>query len=83
MRHREEILARLFLLSLFAWLGTKVFQKPGWVVGKVFWIANIVAAILFGLGHLPSASMVMRITPAVVAIADIDGIPALTFGYLY
>jgi membrane protease YdiL (CAAX protease family) len=81
----EEILTRLFLLSLFAWLGTKVFQKRGAALsGRVFWIANIVAAILFGLGHLPSASMVMQITPAVVVIALIlNGIPALTFGYLY
>lgn len=81
----EEILARLFLLSLFAWLGTKLFQKrEAGLSARVFWIANIVAAILFGLGHLPSASMVMHITPAVVAIALIlNGIPAVTFGYLY
>lgn len=81
----EEILARLFLLSLFAWLGTRVFQKnkPG-LSARVFWMANIIAAILFGLGHLPSASLVMHITPAVVAIALIlNGIPALSFGYLY
>ena len=81
----EEILARLFLLSLFAWLGTKVFQKhDAGLSARVFWIANIIAAILFGLGHLPSASLVMHITPAVVAFALIlNGIPALSFGYLY
>lgn len=81
----EEILTRLFLLSSFAWLGTKVFRqhKPG-LSPRVFWIANVVVAILFGLGHLPSASLVMQITPAVVALALIlNGIPALTFGYLY
>jgi membrane protease YdiL (CAAX protease family) len=81
----EEILARLFLLSLFAWLGTKVLQKHETrLSAKAFWIANIVSAILFGLGHLPSASLVMHITPAVVAIALVlNGIPAVTFGYLY
>ena len=81
----EEILARLFLLSLFAWLGTKIFRKhEAALSGKAFWIANIGAAILFGLGHLPSASLVMQITPAVVALALIlNGIPAVTFGYLY
>jgi hypothetical protein len=81
----EEILARLFLLSLFAWLGTKLFQKrEAGLSARVFWIANMVAAILFGLGHLPSASMVMHITPAVVALALVlNGIPAVTFGYLY
>ncbi len=81
----EEILTRLFLLSLFAWLGTKVFQRHAThLSARVFWIANVVVAILFGLGHLPSASLVMQITPAVVAIALIlNGIPALSFGYLY
>jgi hypothetical protein len=81
----EEILTRLFLLSLFAWLGTKVFQKQqAGLSASIFWMANIVATILFGLGHLPSASLVMHITPAVVALALIlNGIPALTFGYLY
>ncbi|HEX3230402.1 MAG TPA: CPBP family glutamic-type intramembrane protease [Pyrinomonadaceae bacterium] len=81
----EEILSRLFLLSLFAWLGAKILRKhEAGLSARVFWIANIVAAILFGLGHLPSASMVMHITPAVVAIALIlNGIPAVTFGYLY
>ena len=81
----EEILTRLFMLSLFAWLGTKVFRKhEAGLSATIFWIANIVAAILFGLGHLPSASLVMQITPAVVALALIlNGIPAVTFGYLY
>jgi membrane protease YdiL (CAAX protease family) len=81
----EEIFTRLFLLSLFAWLGTKVFRRQeGRVPARIFWMANIIAAILFGLGHLPSAAMVMHITPAVVAIALIlNGIPALAFGYLY
>ena len=81
----EEILTRLFLLSLFAWVGAKILRKrEAGLSARVFWIANIVAAILFGLGHLPSASMVMHITPAVVAIALIlNGIPAVTFGYLY
>lgn len=81
----EEILTRLFLLSLFAWFGTRVFQKgETGLSARVFWMANSIAAILFGLGHLPSASLVMHITPAVVALALIlNGIPALSFGYLY
>lgn len=81
----EEILTRLFLLSLFAWLGNKIFrQREAGLSARVFWIANIVVAILFGLGHLPSASLVMHITPAVVVFALLlNGIPALTFGFLY
>ena len=81
----EEILTRLFMLSLIAWLVTRIFQKvDGHLSPAVFWTANIISAILFGLGHLPAASLVMQITPAVVVLALVlNGIPAVTFGYLY
>lgn len=81
----EEILMRLFFLSLFGWLGTKLFQKVKNKLGGVtFWIANILVAILFGLGHLPSASLVMPITPLVVVAALLlNGIAGIAFGYLY
>jgi len=81
----EEILTRLFLLTLVAWLGAKFFQKQkGQVAPVMFWIANIIVAIVFGLGHLPSASLVMRITPEVVVLAVVlNSIAAIPFGYLY
>lgn len=81
----EEILMRLFLLSLLAWLGVRIFQKQkARLSSTTFWIANIIVAIVFGLGHLPNASMVMHITPAVVLLALVlNGIAAIPFGYLY
>jgi len=81
----EEVLSRLFLLTLIAWLGTRVFQKKKARLSTVtFWFANIIVAILFGLGHLPNAAMVMRITPTVVVLAlTLNGIAAVSFGYLY
>jgi membrane protease YdiL (CAAX protease family) len=81
----EEVLSRLFLLTLIAWLGTRVFQKQKTRMSTVtFWSANIIVAILFGLGHLPNAAMVMRITPTVVVLAlALNGIAAVSFGYLY
>ncbi len=81
----EEVLSRLFLLTLIAWLGTRVFQKQKARLSTVtFWFANIIVAILFGLGHLPNAAMVMRITPTVVILAlALNGIAAVSFGYLY
>lgn len=81
----EEVVTRLFLLTLLVWLGSRLVQKqkarlsPG-----IFWAANIIVAILFGLGHLPSASMVMHITPTVVVLALVlNGIAAIPFGYLF
>jgi hypothetical protein len=81
----EEILTRLFLLTLFAWLGLRFFQKQkARLTSTTFWIANGLAAILFGLGHLPAASRMMRITPKVVLLAlALNGIAAIPFGYLY
>jgi hypothetical protein len=81
----EEVLTRLFLLSLIAWLGTKLFQKQKAVLSTgIFWAANFIVAILFGLSHLPAASLVMHITPGVVVLALVlNGIPAICFGYLF
>jgi hypothetical protein len=81
----EEVLTRLFLLTLFAWLGLRVFQKEkARLLPSTFWIANVIAAVLFGLGHLPAASRVMQITPEVVVLAlALNGIAAVSFGYLY
>jgi len=81
----EEILSRLFLLTLIAWLANKALRKTNAHLSPAaFWISNLVVAILFGLGHLPSASLVMPITPLVVAAAlSLNGIAAVGFGVLY
>ncbi|MCM3905599.1 MAG: CPBP family intramembrane metalloprotease, partial [Pyrinomonadaceae bacterium] len=81
----EEILSRLFLLTLIAWLANKALRKTNTQLSSTaFWIANLVVAVLFGLGHLPSASLMMPITPLVVAVALIlNGIAAIAFGILY
>jgi hypothetical protein len=48
----EEILSRLFLMSLLVWLGRFISKTvTGQPTAAVFWIANILAAVLFGLGH--------------------------------
>jgi membrane protease YdiL (CAAX protease family) len=81
----EEILLRLFLMSLFAWLGSFISKTAeGKPTRTAFWIANILAAILFGLGHLPATAMLMPLTPFVIARAIVlNGLAGITFGYLY
>lgn len=81
----EEIFMRLCLLTLIAWLVGKVWRhEPGKLSSLAFWFANITVALLFGLGHLPSASLVMPITPLVVAAAlSLNGIAGVAFGLLY
>jgi hypothetical protein len=81
----EEILMRLFLLSLVLWLVGKVWRNSeGLPATGAFWTVNFVIALLFGLGHLPAARQIMSITPLTTAyILSLNGIAALVFGYLY
>jgi uncharacterized membrane protein HdeD (DUF308 family) len=81
----EELLTRLFLLTIVAWIANKACRsEEGRLATPAFWVANLIVAILFGLGHLPAASLVMPITPLVVAAALLlNGIAAIAFGLLY
>jgi hypothetical protein len=81
----EEILLRLFVLSLLAFLGKVVSHTPeGRPTPVVLWTANVLAAILFGLGHLPATALLVPITPLVVLRAVVlNGIVGVGTGYLY
>jgi membrane protease YdiL (CAAX protease family) len=81
----EEILLRLFLVTLIVWLLWK-FSKPraGGPTTTSVWIAIIGAAIIFGLGHLPATALITAITPLVIARAIVlNGIGGIIFGWLY
>jgi membrane protease YdiL (CAAX protease family) len=81
----EEILLRLCFLTLLAWLGKFISHTPeGRPTLLVLWIANILAAILFGLGHLPATAILIPLTPLVIVRAVIlNGLAGVVFGYLY
>ena len=81
----EELLLRLGLMSIFVWIGRFVSKTgDGRPTLAVLWIANILAAVLFGLGHLPATATLIPITPLVVARAiALNGIVGVAAGYLY
>lgn len=82
----EEILLRLFLLTLLAWLGSLISRdREGRPTLVVFWSANLVAAVIFGLGHLPATAAVgLPINTLVITRAIIlNGLGGLAFGWLY
>lgn len=81
----EEIELRLFALSLLVWLARFIFRKPdGRPTATAFWMANILAALLFGLGHLPAYSLLAPLTSVIVVRAVVlNGLLGLAFGYLY
>lgn len=81
----EETQLRLFLMTLFVWLGS-FFSKTseGRPSTAVFWIAAMLAAILFGLGHLPATAALVPLTPLVVRRAVVlNGLLGVAFGWLY
>lgn len=81
----EEIQLRLFLMSLLAWFGSFISRtSEGKPTSAVFWIANILAAIIFGLGHLPAMATILPLTLLVVIrTVMLNMIGGITFGWLY
>ena len=79
----EEIFMRLFFMTFLIWVMMKFTkqQKPG---SLTIWIGIILAAVIFGLGHLPITSTLTDISGLVIARAIVlNGIGGIVFGYLY
>ena len=63
----EEVMLRLFMMSLIAFVLYKVFgKKSDKPAVSILIIANIVAAVLFAAGHLPATATLMGITPMIL-----------------
>lgn len=80
----EELLLRFGLMTLLVWVGWKLTGSDGVPsVGSV-WTAIVLAAVLFGLGHLPATAAVYELTPAVIVRAIVlNGMGGIVFGWLY
>lgn len=81
----EELLLRLFGMTLIAWLLWKIFERdkpqPSTLI---FWLAIVAAAILFGVGHLPAAANVWALTPIVILrTITLNAVLGIPFGFLY
>lgn len=81
----EEVLMRIFLFSLLVWLLSKVWRSGAGTPGrKVVWAANILVAVLFGLGHLASVIPLMPITFNIVLGALLlNSVASVAFTILY
>jgi membrane protease YdiL (CAAX protease family) len=81
----EEILMRLFLMTLLAWLlARKWHSADGFPPKGVLWVANIAAALLFGAGHLPATATVTPLTlPVVARVVTLNASGGIIFGWLY
>jgi hypothetical protein len=82
----EETLYRLFGLSLVAWLGGLfLHHSDGRPKLLIFWIANILFALGFGVAHLPKVvAMGWPINGLVITYTLVlNAIGGLTFGWLF
>ena len=82
----EEILMRLFVMSMIAFLISKIFYKKcEEIPAKVFVIANIVAALLFAAGHLPATLVTFgELSPMLLFRCFLfNGGFGMLFGWLY
>lgn len=75
----EEVLLRLFLLTGVAWLLSYILSRD-----RAVGVALVAAALLFGVGHLPTAAALWPLTPVVVArILGLNMLFGLLFGGIY
>jgi membrane protease YdiL (CAAX protease family) len=81
----EEVLLRLFVVSLFVWITYKRKKtKDGLPTDFGVWLSIALAAVLFGLGHLPATAQITPLTGIVVTRAIVlNGIAGIVFGWLY
>ncbi len=82
----EEVMMRLFVMSLIVFVVWKVFfRKKEEVPTGIFIFANVLSAVLFATGHLPSTiTMFGAITvPILLRTYLINCAGGLCFGYLY
>ena len=79
----EEVMLRLFFMSLLAFLLQKLFRK-GSGTTSVLIAANLIAALLFAAAHLPATAVLMGLTPMIVFRCFLlNGGLGLAFGWLY
>ena len=79
----EEVMMRLFFMSLVVFIISKILKKIE-IPTKVFVIANVLAALLFAAGHLPSTMTMTTLTPVLIVRCFLfNGGLGIAFGYLY
>ncbi|MGI9148690.1 MAG: CPBP family glutamic-type intramembrane protease [Chloroflexota bacterium] len=79
----EEIMLRLGRMTLFVWIGARLTRRFPPRAG-MFWTANLLAAVLFGLGHLPAAAALGPLTPLTIArVLTLNSLAGVVYGWLY
>ena len=80
----EEVMMRLFMMSLFVLIGKLFCKNKKEIPVLVYIIANILSSLLFAAGHIPSTMSMTTLTPIILIRCFVmNGGIGLLFGYLY
>lgn len=81
----EEVMLRLFMMSLIALVLHKIFDSGrSSVSDTVFIVANIISAMLFAAGHIPATVSMIGLTPMILFRCFLlNGGIGLLFGRMY
>lgn len=81
----EELLLRLFLMTLIAWVFWKIGRRGEKQPSQLaFWLAIALSALLFGVAHLPTAAALWSLTPIVITRTIVlNSLLGIAFGFLY
>ena len=81
----EEVLLRLFVMTLIAWMISRIKRtEEGKPASADMWSAIIIAAVIFGIGHLPAVMAITTLTPLVIVRTIIlNAVGGIIFGWLY
>jgi membrane protease YdiL (CAAX protease family) len=81
----EELMLRWGFMTLLVWLGWRLFQRgQGLPKPALVWTAIVLAALLFGIGHLPGLASLVILTPIlVIRTVLLNALGGLIFGWLF
>ncbi len=81
----EEIMLRLFLMTLLVWVFYKIKKtKEGNPTKLSIWLGIVLAAIIFGAGHLPALMSITTLTPLlIIRTIALNALGGIIFGWLY
>jgi len=78
----EELQLRLFLMTLLVWIAARL--RKAAVPDGAYWTAMVLAALLFGVGHLPAAHQIWGLEAIVVfRTILLNAIVGIACGWLY
>jgi membrane protease YdiL (CAAX protease family) len=81
----EEVMLRWGMMTFFLWAIWRLFQKgrPQPSAGAA-WAAILLAAVLFGIGHLPAATILAPLDAMIVLrTVALNALGGALFGWLY